>query len=526
MRLNAKEYYLWKSKEGNLLRNNSPWKRKFLNIEFLNFEKKIINSLHSWRSLFIKAEKDKVINRECKGYSLPIEPDASWKVSIQEVGNFHVRAISALPNDLQAICILLFPKDVPLNYQPIRILSGKKILIYNSKRFLAEPVLIVYDWEPMPFDEPYLDIPNPEKNIVSKIFGEFGSDKTVVDSIQSTVVGAPKSSQDGVGGISLQSKSQDSKLSEEVIKTLMMMVPPELRDCLPPKMQSGEFVRNYRPGISLKVSEKKFRKSLVGGLAHNDYNNILSKFKDRKSVLEESSVFASLLFENKNIRKDYMASQNIINNFSASEITFANELSEEMGEYNLLSIQKNINEDLWLQIINLRKTSPQSKEADKINISKILNKDIDALSSEVFPNSDIRRIALSAPLRNLGTNIDRLAQSISRSRLSNKVTHNDYMSARNIFVDNFGKLTENYSSIFKNIAKSKNSEPSKRHQLIIRFLDNNPSRTTMEIWESLKNTWEFKDIIDLQSVLDWEIKNLHISLNSGRYSIINYPSKI
>ena len=68
-----KEYYPWLKKS----EMNVPWKRAYLNQEFLKYEQARINKLSKWHKNFLKIDETVVLKEEASFYTIPLELTAT-----------------------------------------------------------------------------------------------------------------------------------------------------------------------------------------------------------------------------------------------------------------------------------------------------------------------------------------------------------------------------------------------------------------------------------------------------------------
>ncbi|RLI75337.1 hypothetical protein DRP05_14960 [Archaeoglobales archaeon] len=109
----------------------------------------------------------------------------------------------------------------------------------------------------------------------------------------------------------------------------------------------------------------------------------------------------------------------------------------------------------------------------------------------------------------------RVAQSLARAEGRNIVKEEDLKRVRGILVDNLNEVlrdeqvrirTETYG-----IRKA-----SPRFQVVRATLINHPKLTVHEIWEYVKDTGLFKDVGNLQGLLDWMRKYGYVIETSDR----------
>ena len=125
--LRVNDYYLWKK---NITYSNFPWDRSYLNIEFLEYEKKRICKVEEWYKDFNRSDNKKYLG-EISFYVVPLSMDSSWNVAIESQTSSKPIGLSALYNTPIAINIGLIPtgKKMPEEYSLSNIIKSKKTYI-------------------------------------------------------------------------------------------------------------------------------------------------------------------------------------------------------------------------------------------------------------------------------------------------------------------------------------------------------------------------------------------------------------
>lgn len=511
-----REYYLWRDNSSTTL----PWKRIYLNTEFLKYEQKRITELVKWREKFIRAkEGDKM--EEAYFYTIPLELSSFWKGSIAENGNFRIIGLSGLQNSPAILTIALFPLEVnfPEDYKLIQIVESKKICVWNKKENLIYSMIIVEKWFNLKSDKIYLDVPY-EKNYIQKVIKEsLVADKNLSLSFQSPLVGAPYIS-GSVGGVSLSSLSARGPFSRELIKTLIQMSPPEYRGIEPPlKAYQGGKISDIE-GVRFHFAERPyFDNKRVTGIYDGSFNNLDLEVNNRTKFLGEYSIFSTITTDYSNISSVW---KNLLKRFMATEITIPEHL-EELPEIDidLTKTKKTINEDLWIQIVSARQLNPSFNREQNIlllNIQNKLKEDFDATLSD-FNKNDIQREAIikSILMPKASENITRLVQSFARGESRENLTEEDFSKARNLILDNLTNLVthRDFKYIEEIITERRYKE---RFAIVETCLIGKKGSNINEIYEYVKSSGFFEDFIDLQSFLDWgRQKGFFWKDREGRY---------
>lgn len=517
LNLTLKEYYLWRRKT----ETSVPWKRQYLNQEFLSYEQKRINDLVKWRIHFSKAKNNQNLD-EVSFYTIPIELSSSWKVAIIEEGDYNYIGLSGLQNSPAVLAVALIPRSLKKqlsDYKLIQVTKSKKSYLMNKRNNLIQPVIIIEEWYPLASDKIYVDVPH-EKNHIQKIIKEnLVGENNLSLSFQSPLMSSPYVP-GSIGGISLSSLSTGGLFTQKLIKTILQMTPPEYRGLKPPEKAylGGKF--DEVDGIKFHFAERPyFDKKYVSGFFDHSTNMLTKEISKRNKFSGEYSIFSTI---NPPYNNSGSVWNELLKNFTDTEITIPENLEEmpEMG-VDLTRMQKAINENLWIQIVSSRQLNPSLGKEELIvfnNTLKRLKDDFDAILSGIHEDEFQRDHIVKSMLYDTSYNVKRLTQSFARAEDRNKLNEFDFEKARNLIVDNFTGFIGH--SRFKSIKYSMEMKKrNSRFSIIETEIINNPKSNTKEIFDSVKSTGLFKDIYDLQELLDWTRKNGHVWVDrEGKYS--------
>ncbi|NMC77050.1 MAG: hypothetical protein GYA60_07150 [Candidatus Methanofastidiosa archaeon] len=351
LRLN--DYYLWKKYPTYA---EFPWDRKYLNVEFLEYEKKRVAKVEEWYKNFNKSQNDQPLE-EISLYVVPLSADSSWNVAIEAQTNSKAIGLSALFNTPIAVIIGLITSgsNLPEPYSLINIAKSKKTYIVNEKLNKSESVIFIEEWEELPTDSIYLDVPY-EKRIIENLFTEnLPLDKEISRSFQAPLLSAPFDGK--VGGISLSSLSWNSKLANELMKIIQLMVPPEYRDIDPPKKSTTgiDFDSN---GFQYRIAERpKSGQIILSKLYSENYNKLYESLIKRNNFEGEYSLFSSIKVNEGSRRQKILE---LFRNFTRTEVTLSDidQLLTENDMY-IRPLLKLIDEDLWIQIVRAHYNNPK-----------------------------------------------------------------------------------------------------------------------------------------------------------------------
>ncbi|MEA3343418.1 MAG: hypothetical protein U9Q92_04580 [archaeon] len=503
-----KEYYLWRNKTETVL----PWKRQYLNQEFLKIEEASINRLSEWRHKFLKTSEGKALE-EAYFYTVPLEISTTWKASIASTKNNYI-GLSALQNNPSVFIVALLPSTIkqPREYQLINIVKSKKIYIFNKRLKIIEPAILIEDWNPLPSDKLYLDIPY-EKKIVQNLFKECQiNDDQISSSFQAPIMSSPYV-HGSYGGITLSSIAGDNTFARELVKTIQFMVPPEYRDLKAPERVHLGSKFQYLPGLNFHFAERPYSdKNFLNGFCDTSCSGLLNELSKRSNFIGEYSIFSTLSPTYGTTNEIW---KELMRYYTSTEITLPEDLDElpEM-DVNLMGLKKVINEDLWIQTVHSRQITPSfttQTNNDYIKTLRRIHNDFDAILADIYKR-DIEREHLvktmMVPTQNI---LKRISQSFARSNDKDTISLSDLKQSRNLLTDNFNGFVnhQRFKSIkYKLEKKKKENDISKtRISIVQTTIIHNQKLSAIEIYEIVKSSNLFRDIYDLQDLLDWLCNN-------------------
>lgn len=498
--ISLQDYYLWKRD----IETKYPWNRQFINWEFLNFERKRIEKLQEWYKKFQKSNQTSQV-LSVQLYVVPIEINSYWRSAIAELGFTRFVGLSAFPNSSQILVIALLTDQTktPKQYSLIEIQNPWKSILYNRFDNLAIPVIIVEDWEVLSADSIYQDIPY-EKGIVDKILKEGSIQEEQISlSFQSPILSAPYV-QGNIGGISLSSLAGSSLFSKELITTLQMFVPPEYRKINPPHSVYKGVKFDYVRGIKFHLAERPQRtENVFSPIISKDEVGLEKEINQRKGYAGEYSIFSTIL-----TREEGKTSvlKSMLLKLKDNEINIPTNLDEYVySDIDLLRLRNNITEDVWGQVVSARNIYPGLDEKSDVELNKIIkliNQDVDIFLTEYFPQDTTRKYLTKHILDGIKENITRVSQSFARRDETKDLQKKHFMGARKLFVGNIESLLQNpITDIF--IRAHGREYADKRYSIVATYLIDNPNSNVIEIFENVKNTDLYRDLADLQSLLDW-----------------------
>lgn len=511
--LPLEEYYLWKRK----VETQYPWQRQFLNSEFLKYEIKRTKDCQDWYKKFLKSGNNSGLG-VASFYIVPMEISSPWKAAIADLGNFNYVGLSALFNSPSVTVTALIPYTIkqPQEYRLIEIIKSKRMNIVNRRLNMVEPVAIIDSWDYLKSDSIYVDVPY-EKKIIQNVLSENLIDNDQISlSFQSPIISAPYV--DGsIGGISLSSISGDSAFAKELLKTIQQVVPPEYRTLIPPKSAYNGHTFPYLEGIGFHLAERPYLDhNIFSTLYAKQYPILENEQSQRYKFNGEFSIFSTFNPDEGNVTQIWKES---LKNFNATEVTLPWEIDELIEwDVDLRRLKRVVSEDLWMQVVNARQCMPRMNadaDNDFIKTINLLKADLDTLLSDVNKQAESREYLISSMMHQLSYNLKRVAQSIARADENDLLDGKHLKKARGLIIDNFtGFIHHPRFHLVKSRMESKKEDA--RFSVIQTEIINHPRSSTAEIFEAIKTTKLFKDIYDLQELLDWLHRRGHMIIDSNK----------
>jgi len=523
------EYYLWRKN----VETTYPWARQYLDYQFLEYEKKRIAKVSEWHKRFLKTNANTVLD-EVSFYTIPVELSTTWKAAIANFGDYSYIGLSTLYNTPQALLIALLPNTLrpPNNFRLILIKQAKKIIIFNEKLNEAEPVVLIdnnNDWEYLRSDSVYLyqDI-QYEKNIIQKTIEEnLIHDEQISRSFQSPIVSAPYI--DGsVGGISLSSLAWSTTFAKELSKTIQRMVPPEYREFKPPKSAYSGNKFKYHSGIKFHLAERPYVEgNVLSSFYTPNYGGLANKLSYRYNFAGEYSIFSTLSPNEGDVTQIW---NELLSNFTATEVTLPENIDDlPLADVELTKLINALNEDLWVQLVYARQKRPDISEglsSDVLDMARRLENDFDVLLTDVIRQGDSREFMVRSMLNPSHNNLMRLSQSFARSDGKDTVVLDHLKQARKMIVANFEGFVNHPD--FRHIrSRMEAKRNSAQYSVVQTEIVNNPRSSAGEIFESVRSTGLFRDIYDLQGLLDWLNKKGYVIVDRNRkYTWVGSPVEL
>lgn len=509
------EYYPWFSNSGN-----APWNRQFTNFEFLKTEKKRLEDTEKWYKSYFKA---KVMGDlpEVIYYILPVELSSNWRSVVNELEEYQYKGLSCLKNSPQFPLIALFHKDakLPDDYSLIHIISSRKIVLMNNKLSMkhnCEYAILIDSFEELPSDYVYQDVPFDKKLIGDILYKNLGQDEYVSKSLQSPILSSPFV-MGKYGGIGMASMLQNTSFVDELLKSIQMMLPPEYRAIPPPKdVLNGQWMSMLNQSKTEKINfhfseQLAGSKNQVGYSSGASYNTISKQIQNRLAFNGEYSFIGTVVSDGtaKEVFDD------MLKNFTRTEVTafYLDKLKE--SDVYLKHLQRDTNEDVWLNIVHARQFNPtlNAKDINMQTWENKIRKDWDVFLPEMgYPeNMDFVK---DQKVKQTMNNIIRLAQANARGEARTEITEKDIEEARKMFTTSAEELVSHPITTKAKVIVARQKEQNRVESIKI-ILDQGTS-TIDELWAQLKNTGYYENQQDFNRIIDWlHQKGFIIKMASG-----------
>lgn len=509
MRISRKVFYPWYKRS-----KVYPWERGYADWEFLKTERFRVNKCREWYDEFLKARIGSKLG-EVVYYAVPARLPEGW-----QSGEYEYIGLSALRNSPQVPLIALFPKDkVPQDYSLIRIISSKKSAIFNlnlPNNYNTEYALEVEEFEELPADHFYKDVPFDKKLITEVLQDSLGHDKYVARSLKTPLLSSPFV-MGRYGGIGLASMMSESTFVDELLKQLQLMLPPEYRSINPPTtVTRGEWISPTSYGKSsmqFRFAEKFSQNAKVGSSVGYKYNVVDDQWQKRLSFNGEYSFLSSVVYKGKTSE----VYEEMMDKFTKTEVTafYLDKLKE--SDVLLKDLSKHIDENVWLNIAYSRQFNPVVKDTHMNSWKNKIRNDWEAFFPEMG-YTDSLDFVKDMKVKQTMKNIIRIAQANARGNSRGEVTEKDLKEARQIFTTSAEEFIDH--QITRRAKKIKKKSKQQNRIESIKEVLNTGTFSVKEMWENLKRTGYYKDRKDFESVLRWLHKKGHVYKLKEGYSWI------
>lgn len=520
------ELYRWRRWETS--NAQYPWDR-FRNSERYKHEVVMVQKTGEWCKKFLRTGRNKSLP-EVRYYTVPVKLSPGWRAAIRtlskELGHqrtFAVSGLSALPRSEVNQYLAVFPRDIrtPLDYSLVRILEATKRTITNQDTCDSQDVVEVTEWEQLESEQVYVDIPY-EKNIVKKVLADgLTPDETINQSFQHPILSAPPGER--VGGVTLSSFSASSDFAQELVRSIERMVPPEFNSLNPPPSIERGRLREIIPGIQLKVSEARNSNSnIFSGLAPRNFAPIKSTLEKRTSYdgNGEHSVFSTISAP----EKQSIEMQNeLIHHFTATDVALPYELAHLVtSDIDLTSLNREINEDLHIQVVHARQFLPTPKNDDVVfKLGKKLRKDFEVLLADIDQDETAKELLVKNIAVEARKNGLRTGQARARAH-ENEIVEESYLEQeRRRIIRDFEKFLEE-TKLESFAPEQVQKSVADKKSLIQNCLERYGEATSNEIFQDVRSSSRFNGFSQLEKFLSRLERAGEVICVNGRYRWVRH----
>jgi hypothetical protein len=347
-----------------------------------------------------------------------------------------------------------------------------------------------------------------EKGILSKIINEkFQGDRQLALSLQAPVFSAPYV-QGGMGGISFSSFTRKNELMDELEKTFQLTVPPEFRIMRPPAVLYNGSRFHYSDQLVFKLAERPAPSGHALSMVNTEnYLQVRKQYRKREGFPGEYSVFSMI---HTSTDKSPSVVKEMLYDFNRTEVTFPKDLENEMFMEDVQHVRKSISEDVWLQNVAVRGMKPGFDSTRDVLFQKyadLLWQDFDSRLTDQFKGESDRAVLVSSIVPT--DNFKRLVQSVGRMDETESLTEDHFKAARGLILDNFSGFAGS-KEIINQSDRLRKRQADLRFTSVETVLADKQYWTVEDIYKRLVANKIFRDLADLQGLLEWGRKNGYV----------------
>jgi hypothetical protein len=291
-------------------------------------------------------------------------------------------------------------------------------------------------------------------------------------------------------------------------------VPPEFRDGRPPDLLWKGVEFTHSDHLKFRLAERPQQSDCtLSTIGTDEYNDIRKQWLRRTRFPGDYSVFSTVRAFGDGTPA---VVKSMLLDFNRTEVAYPKDLGDDLDVEELARIEGSFTEDIWLQNVAVRALAPVAgSEGLGVKFQNVLLADIDSLLIDEFKGERERNL-LARYILPAG-NLHRLAQSVARMAETDSLEEEHYKKARGVIVDNLTDFMN--TKQFKNIRhRLENRHRDIRYSSVETVLAGGQMLTSSEILEGLNTEGLFRDLLDLEEMLGWMMKNGFIIRDGqGRY---------
>lgn len=389
--------------------------------------------------------------------------------------------------------------ELPVPYSPVRLERIKKLTIPNLQRTKPPAQgLIVESWHQQPAEYLFKDIPFQAQSISAFIREHLTGDNRLADSFAAPISSAPLGAQ-GFGGISLTSIHSNYSFSREFQRTLQLMLPPTMRSLKPPAKAVQGWRSATPDGSEFHVAERVGKKTAVLQTLVTKQRQAAERMAaSRRAFAGECSNVATLTSPETPLGNQWEA---ILKDALNHEIIVPQPLDALIeSDIDLQRAQRQLSEDLMLQVVSVRQVAPTVTQEDHGNrlhlVSRSVATILDRESLLVSAQGIIQPLAAA-----VWANSTRLAQAKARLAGAASVDMIALARAEEEILLNVEQLLRD-PTLKRERRLAIAGIRNKKDRLLQAFLSLREWVTFSEIWDNVKDSGRWHDEADLRIDLE------------------------
>ena len=512
--LGARNYYLWSKTLSTL----TPWARQYLNRDFYQSEVKRIGDVEKWSSLFHKAQPGEILPN-VRYYRIPHSHSRvfSYKKQIDlQYPEHSIIWFSALHNCPQYPIIgLTTSSKHPEPYQLVEIDEPRKVRIKHPSLNDWLEFIVFDEFKQLEPDTILTDVA-VEQNIIGNLIKENLTDDPQLNlALQLPLNGTPLVG-GTFGGIGSSSYASPHNFNRELISTILRLAPPIYSGTYPSESLVDGKNFTYIRGVKLKFAERMIAtnhsiNSAFGKHAFSTHGGV------RRGYQGDYSVLSSLQIGQESAASEIEYG---VSNYFSSDITLPNSFDYYMETDNLdidlRRLQKEITEDVWIQMAHIRQQNPVLRESNAhSDIHDLHRNDMDVILRDYIKGEAKLKQWVNIWYSSSAPNLDRVSTSIARGEGVKVVGEEQLKKARAVLLENLSDFCREspYSKLLrKTFPSSEKARQFAMKHVLMQGSENIQGLSTKMIdWKT------HTDLDDVTRHLDWFRKRHMVAKLGDRY---------
>lgn len=495
--MHAADYLLW-HREGL---PDRPWLRGYVNPAYLASEQRRVDRAQPWFKQ-VRSSDDPRPMPEIDLYTILVELDAGWTAKVHEHDRYAMGLSVLYDTDGMSI-VGLFHRPPP---QPalLRITQSNIQVLRQPNTGRLEYFLFVEDYDQLPAESPYLDLPGRAPDIPRHYREHLSVDAHIQDALMRPLVSAPSVAYRPAGmAISSIAGDMRGRVLQTFLRAMERMVPPEARRTPPPApLADGAWGRDERPGI-------RFRYNAIPPRSHDEaygatfptHQGLEDALARRLKARGESSLWGTLFTRGVTDRAEFKAQ---LQGFTTTDAVVPSKLADIVhGELEFEGFWRNTTDAHWGAFVHAHTLHPSLDDVGPTYGRAAGGlRDFFAEALEMTPlQGDALQGLADHISRDAPATLARNVLSEARGRGAATATDSDVRAALRSMQRSFNGFLEQ-----PEVQAAAESIPRRRTnpriQAIETVLASQPGLNGLAIWEGIDRR-NFRDFVDLQEALDW-----------------------